>query len=58
MSDRHLDKHVCSFGRGLGWRYSKNFRCSPGHSQGIRFREGNLKVISSGPEVTEGGAGD
>ena len=21
-------------------------------------REGNLKVISSGPEVTEGGAGD
>ena len=58
VSHRHLDKHVCSFGRGLGWRYSKNFRCSPGHSQGIRFRGGNLKVISSGPEVTEGGAGD
>ena len=57
VSHKHLDKHVCSFSRGLGWRYSDNFRCRPGHSQGIRCRGGNLKVISSGSEVTEGGAG-
>ena len=48
VSHRHLDKQVCSFSRGLGWRYSENLIVDLGIARGSDLGEEILRLFQVG----------
>ena len=48
VSHKHLDKHVCSFSRGLGWRYSENLIVDLGIARGSDLGEEILRLFQVG----------